>query len=242
MTNPSLLVGGESYPIAAQATGATLLPVVDKWLSIALPYFQACLSAYLDTAYRAAMAGQVPTSVTTNAACQETAPVDPEPFFADTNLMARAPLLAIFPKSSVFKRLTLEKDDVVTTYGCTYVLPAATWDQARRVGPILQAVLGLLIEVTKNQQDPNYNGGQLVWDAAGTQEIWWKNASYGFFLDPKNAGHYLPALMAEIEVTREDAQDLSQAIALTYMNTAIGVSDDGSAQLPAFVNAQTNVG
>jgi len=211
----ALTIGGITYPLAAQATGATLLPVADPFLAAALPFWQTCIDTYLSSAYVAVMANQVTAAA--NAACVTTWPVDPVPWIDIVTF--RPPLLACYPVSGNWNRLTSEHDRDAMLY----------------------RLINLIMLVTEQQSDPSYNSGQKVWSAAGCTSVAIGSWEIGFMAPKDEVGHQLPTLLSDVHVVLRNEWNYTGAQVFSTVEATIdaGTSQDGL--LPGFTVADSNV-
>lgn len=235
----ALLFGGLSFPLTAQAAGASVVPVADPFLNKALPYWQTCLNTYLESAYAAAMAGRA--MGTTQRACRSAIPVDPLPWL-DTGLILEPPLLACYPVKGPSTRLTMQRDRVDFNYRLTYVLPALDWTTYVKIAPILQAAYALLIKVTEEQHDAAYNSGERIWDTAGLTMLRIDNAEFGALDRPGTAGHFMPSFVADVTVEIRDDYDPSSGSTLSGMDVNVDEGTGDGSLLVDAVQGSTDVG
>lgn len=232
----ALLLGGVSYPLAAQATGASLLPVADPWLAKALPFWQACLNAYLGSALAAALPGQIHDAA--RPACATALPIDPLPWLGAQPL--RPPLLACYPADGEFARRTMEHDQITGGYKVVYVLPPLDFVLMQRVAPILQAAFGLLMRVTEEQHDPAYASDAEVWAPSGAVSVTFGKAVYGLFGE-EDAQTRMPMFQADVSVVIRDEFAPDQGAALEYMLAQTGAGTNEEGILPDAIAVRTDV-
>lgn len=233
----ALTIGGITYPLTAQATGATLLPVADPFLAVALPFWQQCIETYMSSAYVAVMANQVTAAA--NAACVTTFPIDPVAWIDIVTF--RPPLLACYPVSGNWNRLTSEHDRNAMLYRLAYILPGVSFDQMTRVAPMLQAVINLIMLVTEQQSDPSYNSNQKVWTAAGCTSVAIGSWEIGFMAPKDEVGHQLPTLLSDVHVVLRNEWNYTGAVALTYGLIQTGVGDGGTGVIDDLIEGRTDI-
>ncbi len=228
----TLIIGPTTLPLVAQATGQPLTPVADAWLARAIDYWQTCINTYCEAAYVGAM-GDLSPGPAGKRACQETSPVDPVPWL-DVEVF-RGPMLAVYPVEGKYEWPTLEHDQTTTKYQIKYILPAVSFDTAKVIAPLLQAVLATIIMVTEAQHDASYNADQRVWEAAslgGTalSQMYFGGYEMGFLVDPEDAGHALMCLSLDVTVEAVDRWTVVTDTTLvgSQIKTGIGTDLDGA--------------
>lgn len=228
-----LIHGGIKLAPEPPAIGASLLSRCDPWANEALPFFAHAINERLGLAYQRAMAGQA--LVDSNKACVETAYCDPGPYLGAQSL--RLPLLAIFPVRGKAAEMTLARERADTTYRVVYLLPALTWEQGKRIYPLLHAVAHLLHLCTEEGGLDTYQSGRRVWDEANTTEVSFEGWEIGPVAGDDSFKAHL-AMQAEMRVRLHDRWDASTARPLWRYDLTTTSGDNPDAQIDPFIEAR----
>jgi hypothetical protein len=232
-----LILAGTTLPLASPGTGGDLLPACDPFVDAALPYFRHVLSTRLSTAYAAAMAGQA--LATTNKACVETCPMDPGPYLG-TNAL-RLPLLALYPVSGRESERTMHTAKIEALYRVVYLLPALSFEQAKRVAPILTAAVKLLFLAIEEGGVADYESGTRVWEDASVSAVRMVEHRIGPAADAEDTrmAHY--ALTADLSVEMLEAYDSATGNPFWGSSIQLDLADDQGADLESFVRARADL-
>lgn len=236
-----LSFGGVTFPLAVPAQGEGLLAIAQPFVAKALAYYKACLNAYLDAAYGAAMAGKAQGPLGQRA-CVEVGPVDPS--LQLVKVSHGTPYLAIYASDGLAESHSFQYVQNTTKYRLAYVLEPMALDEMQEIAsPILSAAMMLLIRVTENQSDPNYNNGEQVWDVAGTMSV-----TFGKWqIVPEEykglTGMNFCALRAELTVVERENPDPDLGQTFDGASEGLDVPDTegGGPDFPDLVDVDTAV-
>lgn len=159
-------LGGVTYPLTSSLTNETLKDA-DPSLYYILSYFSAVLTLQLNARYAAiASAVSMPHQ---NGIVSCVAPYDVSRYLTESGYTF--PLLAIWPKSSVWENRTVQKRHRIRTLNVAWVLPPLGIQQVESMLPFLPAIGAVLDASTERGYDPNVNGGEKFWQESGLESI-----------------------------------------------------------------------
>lgn len=180
MTDFSSFEYGRTYfPLAASASGSTLLQDADPAIFYLLEFYASVLNTHMGERFLAEAASASAGRITS--AVAETIPLNPETFLTSENFSF--PLLCAARLSSRFVYQGQQKF-AVSRVKVDYVLPPLTGGAAELLTPILHAVAAIIDNRTERGFDPSYtptdgSAGDLAFATAGVARAKVIEVSYG---------------------------------------------------------------
>lgn len=229
----AILVGGISFPLAPPSGAGDLAASCDPVATHLIPYYRALIRFYCSAAFAAATASPPEATVYPNA-CEATAAAPAELCLTDEAL--QLPLLTLHPLRArdAGQQTTGTVSDRIE-YRLEYVLPRLTYEQERRVRPMLLAVRALLLGATYHDGDANVPGSALALKNAGVDELEFGDADFSDF---QNAKRRLPMLAMSLFVKVSTREDPNAGAALASVLAAVDAGSDADGLLPNLVEVQ----
>lgn len=226
--------GGVTYPLPA-STANTLLSDADPALHHALEYLSAALNIFVGArlAAQAALEGLVIAS-----AVAQKLHTEPAPFLLADKFTF--PALAIYRKSETYPEKLIAWARDVAEWELAYILPPLTPRQIDKLAPILRSVAQSIRYAIDQGFHPAYNGGQLVWAAAGIESIALTSIRYGGYEPISEISSYYRAIVGTLQVVERQAPFDGDFEGLAGVDAAVDLEDADESVVPHVVELKVD--
>lgn len=152
--------GAAEFPPDLSASPETIFAVFDPQLDNMISFFSAAITAELSDAWNLARVGTV---------LEATPPVASTLWTLPTKASLRTqvvpfPVLALARTTATHEDLTIEKEQITTTWSLDYLLGPLSGADYRRLGGALNAALQILRSVIRELRHPAYENGAVQFD------------------------------------------------------------------------------
>lgn len=226
--------GGVTYPLPASTANA-LLRDADPALHYALEYLSAALNIFVGARLtaQAALEGLVITS-----AVAQRLHTEPAPFLLADKFTF--PALAIYRKSETYPERLIAWARDVAEWELAYILPPLTPRQIDKLAPILRSVAQSIRYAIDQGFHPAYNGGQLVWAAAGIESIALTSIRYGGYEPISEISSYYRAIVGTLQVVERQAPFDGDFEGLAGVDAAVDLEDADESVVPDVVEVKVD--
>lgn len=226
--------GGVTYPLPA-STANPLLNDADPALHHALEFLAAALNIYVGArlSAQAALEGLV----ISNAVAQKLH-TEPAPFLLADKFTF--PALAIYRKGETYPEKLVAWARDVAEWELAYILPPLTPRQIDKLGPILRSVAQALRYAIDQGFHPAYNGGQLVWAAAGIESIALTSIRYGGYEPISEISSYYRAIVGTLQVVERQSPFAGDFEGLAGVDAAVDLEAADESVVPDVVEVKVD--